>query len=187
MRFSAPRLSMLLFASCVLACAAARKQAPPATPPHETSSSATAPRQSSTATPSDEEKPSLPAPDWLPTEAREVLSARMQRHGEEMMLLLVSVMTLQHGDTGILAEHIAAEPKLGRPAAGETGTISAMLPARFFELQDELQLRAKAMAEVAQTSDPGRIVRAYGQLAETCVSCHSVYLDAEGRADLPGD
>ncbi|MEY2931932.1 MAG: hypothetical protein RL033_2681 [Pseudomonadota bacterium] len=184
MRFFVPSLSTLLLASFALACAAAGPQAQPVATPDALTTSATPPRAG---TPPDEDQPTLPAPDWLPDEAREVLRSRMQRHGEEMMLLLVSVMTLQHGDTEILAEHIAAEPRLGRPVKGETGTISAMLPSRFFELQDELEVRAHAMAEVARTSDPSRIVRAYGQLAETCVSCHSVYLDAEGRADLPGD
>lgn len=129
----------------------------------------------------------LGAPEWLPTEAREMLSSRMQRHGEEMMLLLVSVMTLQHEDTELLAEQVAAEPRLGRPAPGESGTISSLLPPRFFDLQAELQVRARAMAEAARAKDDTRIVRAYGQLAETCVSCHSVYLNAEERADLPGD
>ncbi|MEY4543968.1 MAG: hypothetical protein RL685_163 [Pseudomonadota bacterium] len=187
MRAFIPSLLPFVLASCALACGAAGTQAQPAAAPEGSITSATPPRESLAATSPDEEQPTLPAPDWLPTEAREVLSSRMQRHGEEMMLLLVSVMTLQHPDTEILAEHIAAEPRLGRPAKGETGTISAMLPPRFFELQDELQVRARAMAEMARTSDPSRIVRAYGQLAETCVSCHSVYLDAEGRADLPGD
>jgi hypothetical protein len=116
-----------------------------------------------------------------------MLSSRMQRHGEEMMLLLVSVMTLQHEDTELLAVQVAAEPRLGRPAPGESGTIGSLLPARFFDLQDELQVRARAMADAARTKDDTRIVRAYGQLAETCVSCHSVYLNAEERAEQPGD
>jgi hypothetical protein len=116
-----------------------------------------------------------------------MLSSRMQRHGEEMMLLLVSVMTLQHEDTELLAQQVAAEPRLGRPAPGEAGTINSLLPPRFFELQEELQLRARSMAEAARAKDDTRIVRAYGQLAETCVSCHSVYLNAEEHAELPGD
>lgn len=181
-------LSSLLLGSWILACGAAGSQAQPASTPDATNASAGPPRlNAATTAPAAESAPALPAPEWLPDEAKEMLSSRMQRHGEEMMLLLVSVMTLQHGDTEILAEQVAAEPRLGRPAAGETGTISAMLPVRFFDLQDELLVRARTMAEAAKTSDPSRIVRAYGQLAETCVSCHSVYLNAEARADAPGD
>ena len=130
---------------------------------------------------------SLPEPTWLPTEAREMLSARMDRHGEVMMMLLVSVMTLQHSDTELLAEQVAAEPRIGRPATGEQGTIGALLPPRFFTLQDELVDRAHAVANAARANDNSRIVRAYGQLAETCVSCHSVYLQPNTIFEPPGD
>jgi hypothetical protein len=132
-------------------------------------------------------KPSLAEPEWLPREAREMLGARMDRHGEEMMLLLVSVMTLEHEDTELLAEQVAAEPRLGRPAPGEKGTINALLPARFFALQDELTERAHTIAAAARAKDNGRIVRAYGQLAETCVSCHSVYLTPDSELQLGED
>jgi hypothetical protein len=111
----------------------------------------------------------------------------MERHGEVMMLLLLSVMTLHHEDTELLAEQVAVEPRLGRPNPGEKGTISALLPARFFGLQDELVERAHAVAAAARANDNGRIVRAYGQLAETCVSCHSVYLTPDSQFELPGD
>jgi hypothetical protein len=132
-------------------------------------------------------KGSLPEPEWLPSEAREMLTARMDRHGEVMMLLLVSVLTLQHSDTELLAEQVAAEPRIGRPAPGEQGTISALLPPRFFTLQDELVDRAHAVATAARANDNSRIVRAYGQLAETCVSCHSVYLQPDTLFEPPGD
>jgi HPt (histidine-containing phosphotransfer) domain-containing protein len=111
----------------------------------------------------------------------------MDRHGEVMMLLLMSVMTLHQNDTELLAEQVAAEPRLGRPGPAETGTLSALLPARFFGLQDELTERAHALAEAARASDHVRIVRAYGQLAETCVNCHSVYLTPDSLFELPGD
>jgi hypothetical protein len=114
-----------------------------------------------------------------------MLHERMERHGEVMMLLLVSVLTLHQNDTELLAEQVAAEPKVGRPGPEEKGTLTALLPARFFELQDELTARAHALAEAARVSDNGRIVRAYGQLAETCVSCHSVYLTPDTSFDLP--
>jgi Cytochrome C' len=111
----------------------------------------------------------------------------MQRHGEEMMLLLVSVMTLSHQDTQHLAEEVAAEPRLGRPSPGEKDTINARLPPRFFVLQDQLRERANAVAAAAAANDDARIVRAYGQLAETCVSCHTVYLDPDSTFEMPGD
>ncbi len=175
-------------ALCALACAGNQAPAPAtaasASPPAtQTADSApdSAPGAEAAA------QANLPAPEWLPLEAREMLSAGMQRHGEEMMLLLVSVMMLQHEDTELLAQQVASTPRLGRPAPGESGTLGSLLPARFFELQDELQARARAMADAARTKDDSRIVRAYGQLAETCVSCHSVYLNPDEHADLPGD
>lgn len=130
---------------------------------------------------------SLPDPDWLPSEAKEMLSARMDRHGEEMLLLLQSVMTLHHEDVELLAEQVAAEPRLRRPSLGEKGTLSALLPTRFFTLQEQLVERAHALAAAARDNDNGRIVRAYGQLAETCVSCHSVYLTPDSGFELPGE
>jgi hypothetical protein len=177
------RLGYLLPALLGLSCASASSkpaEAPSATAP---TAAPAAPASSGVA----QSTGSLPEPSWLPTEAREMLGARMDRHGEVMMMLLVSVMTLQHSDTELLAEQVAAEPRIGRPATGEKGTISALLPPRFFTLQDELVDRAHAVANAARANDNSRIVRAYGQLAETCVSCHSVYLQPDTVFEPPGD
>jgi hypothetical protein len=185
MRQTACFIPALFWLSCAATGAkpatAPEDSAPAATPaspaPTATTSSPTASAHGSAA--------SLPDPDWLPSEAREMLSARMDRHGEEMMFLFMSVMTLNHADSELLAEQVAAEPQLGRPSPGEKGTISALLPARFFTLQEQLVQRAHAVAAAARSNDNGRIVRAYGQLAETCVSCHSVYLNPDSVFELP--
>jgi hypothetical protein len=177
MRHLAPLIPGLL----ALACASTSSK-----PAQAPSTSNPAPAASA-ANGAAETKGSLPEPEWLPSEAREMLTARMDRHGEVMMLLLVSVMTLQHADTELLAEQVAAEPRIGRPATGEQGTISALLPPRFFTLQDELVDRARAVANAARANDNSRTVRAYGQLAETCVSCHSVYLQPDTIFEPPGD
>lgn len=183
--FSKPPFTLPLAVLCALSCAGS--STPPPATAASTSSSAADPAGAAPGAAVVAPQATLRAPEWLPTEAREMLSSRMQRHGEEMMLLLVSVMTLQHEDTELLAQQVAAEPRLGRPAPGESGTISSLLPPRFFDLQEELTVRALAMAEVARTKDDTSIVRAYGQLAETCVSCHSVYLNADAHAERPGD
>jgi cytochrome c' len=125
--------------------------------------------------------PKLQPPDWLPVQAREMLAARMQRHGEEMMYLTAMVLTLNHEGAAHLAEHIAEEPRIGRPTSEERGTISELLPERFFDLQDELNDRAKAMASAARTGANDKMVQAYGRLTQTCVSCHEAYL-ADDRA-----
>jgi len=182
------RLAYLVPALFGLACApASSKPAEAPSAASTTNSGAPVAAAGATAGSAAENSGSLPRPNWLPSEAREMLSARMDRHGEVMMMLLVSVMTLQHSDTELLAEQVAAEPRLGRPGPGEKGTISALLPPRFFTLQDQLVDRAHAVADAARANDNTRIVRAYGQLAESCVSCHSVYLQPDNVFDLPGD
>lgn len=123
--------------------------------------------------------PVMQKPEWIPSEAREMLAARMRRHGEEMMFLVVSVLILSYDSAEQMAEEIAAEPKIGRPGAGESGTINALLPARFFEFQDELRDRADVVSDAAHAKDHMRLVRAYGQLAETCVGCHAAYMESE--------
>lgn len=137
--------------------------------------------------PKTEESPKAPPvmqkPEWIPSEAREMLTARMRRHGEEMMFLVVSVLILSYDSAEEMAEEIAAEPKIGRPGAGESGTINALLPQRFFEFQDELRERADAVSDAAHAKDHVRLVRAYGQLAETCVGCHAAYMESEPPSD----
>jgi cytochrome c' len=128
--------------------------------------------------------PKLRAPDYLPVQAREILFGRMQRHGEEMMYLTAMVLTLNHEGAAHLADHIAEEPRIGRPRPEEHGTISELLPERFFDLQDELNDRAKDMASAARTGANDKMVQAYGRLTQTCVSCHEAYLaddDATGE------
>lgn len=132
-------------------------------------------------------RPVMRKPEWIPSEAREMLAARMRRHGEEMMFLVVSVLILSYDSAESMALEIAAEPKIGRPGAGESGTINALLPSRFFEFQDELRDRADAVADAARAKDHTRLVRAYGQLAETCVGCHAAYMEAEPPGDESED
>jgi hypothetical protein len=133
------------------------------------------------------ERPEMRKPEWLPDEVREMLSQRMQRHSRTMVFLLMDVVTLSHEDTVEEAEAIADEPRFGRPAPGEKGTISALLPARFFELEDQLRVQAKALAAAARASDDARLVRVYGELTQTCVSCHTVYLTDDGCEARSGD
>jgi len=128
-------------------------------------------------------RPVMQKPEWIPVEAREMLAARMRRHGEEMMFLVVSVLILSYDSAESMAQEIADEPKIGRPVDGETNTINALLPPRFFEFQDELRDRADIVADAAHAKDHMRLVRAYGQLSETCVGCHATYMEAEPPSD----
>lgn len=125
----------------------------------------------------------LQASEWLPVQAREMLARRMKRHGEEMMHLTAMVLTLNHEGAVYAAEHIAEEPTIGRPTAGEHGTISELLPARFFDFQDELSDRAMTMANAARAGSYDKMMLAYNRLTETCIGCHVVYLKYEEATD----
>jgi len=118
----------------------------------------------------------LPEPDYLSEQARATLRRRMERHGQDMVQLLLSMTMLQHDVARQAAQRIAAEPTVDRPAVGGEDELGAALPERFFTLQLQLRSRAKAIAEDARKRDDAALGKAFGQLAETCVQCHSAYL-----------
>jgi hypothetical protein len=117
----------------------------------------------------------LKHPEYLPEEARDMLRARMGRHGEEMMVLVATVLLLNYEVAEELALDIAREPRLGRPGPHDKDSLNARLPKRFFELQDELVIRAQAVAAAARAHDDTQLIDAYGALAKTCVGCHAAY------------
>lgn len=154
---------------------------------------ASAPAKPVTATPAPPPKPSepraalegeLPPRGDLPLEAREMLSMRMARHGEVMTFLLASVVFLEYDEARSLALTIANEPMLGRPAPGEHNTLNALLPAPFFEYQDQLAVHAGELAAAAQAHQDDKLVAAFGALAETCVACHAAYLKDDEAQEL---
>ena len=118
----------------------------------------------------------LPPREKLPLPAREMLTMRMDRHGERMILLLESVILLNYDLTAILANEIVAEPKIGRPAGDETNTLNALLPAAFFDHQDQLALRAAEVASAATAKKDAQLMAAFARLTESCVGCHAAYL-----------
>jgi cytochrome c556 len=101
----------------------------------------------------------------------------MARHGQDMLALTQAVIFLDHESTQRLATVIAEEPRLTRPIAGGEDDLNAALPERFFVLQDELRSRAKALAEVSRGTDNDSLAARFGELTQTCVSCHSTYLE----------
>lgn len=119
----------------------------------------------------------------LPPQAREVLRSRMERHGAEMTVLMATVVLLDYEAAEALALDIAREPRLGRPMPSETDTLNALLPPRFFDLQDQLLQRAEATAAAARLRDDAGLARAFSALGETCVSCHSAYLRTGADSD----
>ena len=136
------------------------------------------PRKAETAqAPAPTPKKTLGAPSYLSPLARQVLKRRMERHGKDMLLLVQSVLLLDRETAGRLATQVAEEPRLTRPIAGGEDDVNASLPERFFVLQDELRGKAKTVAEAARKSDDVALSARTGELMQTCVSCHSTYLE----------
>lgn len=119
----------------------------------------------------------LEAPGYLTPLARGILKRRMGRHGRDMLALTQAVIFLDRETTQRLAQVIAEEPRLTRPIAGGADDLNTALPERFFVLQDELRSRAKALVEVSRTKDDASLAARFGELTQTCVSCHSTYLE----------
>lgn len=122
-------------------------------------------------------KKGLETPSYLSPIARQLLKQRMARHGGDTLALVQAVLFLDHETTQRLAAELAAEPRLTRPIAGGADDINAALPERFFVLQDELRSRALDLAQAARGPDHEKLAARLGELTQTCVSCHSAYLE----------
>jgi hypothetical protein len=127
-------------------------------------------------------KKGLAAPSYLSPLARQLLKKRMARHGRDMVNLVQSVLFLDRETTRRLAAEMAAEPRLTRPIAGGENDLNSALPMRFFVLQDELRSRALALGEAALTAKTVDLATRLGELTQTCVSCHSTYLEPESQS-----
>jgi len=122
----------------------------------------------------------LKTPGYLPTAARELLGKRMETHGINVMRLSISAILLDYDDVSEAAKNIVAE--LGvKHVRNSADVLDAALPQRFFDLQNQLRSRAQTLAEVAQKRSAPDMSAAYSRVTETCIACHSVYLN--GRED----
>ncbi|MHB8417617.1 MAG: cytochrome c [Myxococcales bacterium] len=120
--------------------------------------------------------PHLEAPGNLPLAARNALALRMANHANDLEWLLAAALTLNHALAEQAATEIASTPRFGRPLPGDLQSLNALLPKRFFELQDQLAQRARAVAKAARTHDDRALAAAMGRMTSTCIECHSVYL-----------
>jgi len=112
----------------------------------------------------------------LSATARAVIHQKMADHGDQMNELVWAVVLLDRAETARIATAIAEQPRLARPSTGDATELNTALPPRYFELQDQLRDRARSLAAAAKDWDSRVVARSYGQLAETCVACHEVYL-----------
>lgn len=158
-----------LTAGLLSACAA--RQAPDPGPGQALTSSAAPSAQPGTR--------ELPVREGLPPAVREALNARMARHGEQFTFLLANVVMLDYESAAELADELVNEPPLGRPLPEDRESLNAMLPAAFFDYQDQLRARATVLGQAARAKDRAQLVATFGNLAETCVGCHAAYLHDE--------
>lgn len=169
----AGRASASIVALSVVALAACASAGGGAVTSANTKAPSSEPRPASTS------GPDLPSRPGLPDEVRDALTERMMRHGDDMSRLTVAVLMLEYDLVHLLATDMAREPRLGRPAEGESGTLNTLLPAGFFVQQDALAASASALAAAALGRDDVRLAASFGDLTKSCVSCHSAYLHAE--------
>lgn len=121
----------------------------------------------------------LPSPPGMTPSIRELLHQRMARHSEDMSQLLSRVLLLKYDEVVTTAERIATAQPLVRPLPGDAE--SPALPERFYLLQEELRQRARAVSEAARARDDQAMTRSFGQLTETCVSCHVAFRGKPAR------
>lgn len=119
--------------------------------------------------------------DHIPDLARSLIRERMHLHGDDMNDLLWAVLFLDYDSMKAISDDLAASPKFARPLSNDE--LNASIPARFFDLQDQLQEGAKRLAEASAKKDGDGVAVAFADISQTCVRCHSLYLD-EPKTEL---
>lgn len=117
-------------------------------------------------------------PQYLSNTTRELLRARMASHANDMGELVSAIMILQYPRIAERAAAIEAQVDLARPVSKDATDLASALPPSFFDYQDELKTRARALEEAAKAQGAFRVADAYGDLSKTCVKCHSVFRGA---------
>ena len=115
---------------------------------------------------------SLPAPEHISPEARQLIKVRMGQHGATMENLMKAVSVLDRPTIRALSLRIADEEVVAR-----SGGAGGKLPAAFFAEQDKLAASARQLAAAAvQGGDDKALADRFAEVAHTCVGCHSAYL-----------
>lgn len=133
------------------------------------------------------ERARLKRAEPLPKLALDLLRKNMVEHGDNMESLLWSALMLDHQTTELVARQILAQPRMSRPTPAAGQTLNDGLPAQFFDLQDRMYEAAEELRKAAEARDDVGTAQAYAKLAETCVTCHSVYLSLPGEANREDD
>lgn len=133
--------------------------------------------------PKPEPREELGRPEYLSDLARQILRRRMERHGKDMTHLMTGVVLLKREVVETLSQSIASEPRITRPLPDSRDELNAALPEKFFVLQDELRERAKTLAEASRSKDDKQLGEAFSRLTQTCIACHSAFLNPPKREE----
>jgi hypothetical protein len=108
------------------------------------------------------------------------LRHKMLDHGDDMESLLWSALMLDYESTAAIADRMAQAPTLSRAGPGQEDTINALLPPEFFTLQDQLSKSIANLKLAGTAKDDAALASEYAKVAETCIQCHSLYLQLPG-------
>ena len=131
----------------------------------------------------------MPMSTYLPAQAREKIRKTMRAHGDDMTVLMWSIIFLDTDGAGEFARVIKDQPWLERPADPAAVPSDEQVPEAIYALQEQLITRANALAALAETMDKqqsAQLADAFGQVAQTCVACHAAYL-YESKTTASGD
>ena len=176
MRIASAALLTILLAACSSGSANGKGQqtaSPEAAPPEPAKDEPAAKAAA------DDERRGLVRNEPLPKLAAKVMRKQMGRHAQRMEGLQWSALMLNYETTKGISSSIVDEPRIARPT-GDADTINQIIPAAFYDLQDELHAAAGDLAKASEAKNDQSMIQAYSRLTKTCIACHSLYLKIPG-------
>jgi len=127
----------------------------------------------------------MAASTYLPAKAREKIRESMKAHGDDMTVLMWSIIFLDVDGSAEFARVIKDQPWLERPADPTSVPEDERVPEAIYKYQEEIKSRADTLAAMADGSNKlnaAGLADAFGAVARTCVACHAAYLYENGAA-----
>lgn len=119
----------------------------------------------------------LPQPTHLSEDVRAAIKKTMNAHGDDFTMLLWSILFLDLDAASETAKGIVT-----RPTVTAKPEEKVRLPPQLLVLSSQLNEQATHMAELSKQPerDSEAFAKSFGELAQTCVRCHAVYLYEKG-------
>jgi hypothetical protein len=128
--------------------------------------------------------PSASPPESLSRAARQLLEARMKRHGEQMSALMNAVVVLDWAGVQRASVRLIEEPAFAPPLPGDEVSFNAQLPPSFFVRQRELLEAVRALNVAAEQKSDHALKVAFNSVSGACIQCHATYLEQAARPDV---